>query len=477
MAKDLRTFLDELLAWDPKQLKVVEDEVDPVFEATAIVDKMEDDPGYPDFPAVLFQNIRGSNVPMILNLHATYKRLAFAIGTDVHGMVKEYAKREGTFIPPKMVHRDQAPVKEVIWKGEDIDILKFPFLLHQELDAGKYITSAAAIMRDPDTGKLNAGIYRHQVQEPDQVGFMTNPAHHGSYILRRQRELGKPLEVALAIGHHPGMLMGAVSKLGGIGGEIEVMGGLMGEPMELVQAETVDLPVPARAELVIEGVVDTNPESVRNEGPFGEYPRYYTKIGPMPWLKITAVTMRHDCYYVDLFNAHAEHSMLGGLPRMGSIYRRVLEAMPTVKAINLPLSGMARSHLYISMKKKVEGEPKIAACAAFAVDPLIKHIWVVDDDVDVYNEVEVLWSFATRFQADRDMCVLPNFLGGHLNPITYGYHREEKGPMETKLIFDCTRPAPPESFPTMCRVPQDVLDRTDHTQFVKDLTGKLPHQQ
>lgn len=471
MPQDLRTFLKKLVEWDPNQLKVVEREVDPVFEATAIVDKMQKDPRYPGFPAVLFKNIKGSQIPLILNLHATYERLALAIDSDIHHMVEEYARREGTFIEPKWVSRDQAPVKEVVWKGDQIDLYKLPLLQHQELDAGKYITSAAAITRDPDTGKVNVGIFRHQLQARDQVGFMTNPANHTAYILRRARELKRPVEVALAIGHHPAMLMGAVSKLGGIGGELEVMGGLLGEPLEVVQAETVDLPVPARAEIVLEGIVDTSEDAVRQEGPFGEYPRYYTRVGPMPWIQLTAITMRRDPIYVDVFNAHAEHSMLGALPRMGSILRRVKEAMPTVTAVNLPLSGMARSHLYISMRKRVEGEPKIAACAAFAVDPNLKHIWIVDDDIDVFNETDVLWAFATRFQADRDMSVITNFLGGHLNPVTYGFHREQKGPMETKIIFDCTKPAPPESFPPMCRIPPDVLDRTDHQAFLQDFRG------
>ena len=106
------------------------------------------------------------------------------------------------------------------------------------------------------------------------------------------RELGKPAEVALVIGHHPAVLMGAVSKLEGIGGELEVAGGLMGESLEMVKAKTVDLEVPARAEIVIEGIIDTDPEAVQNEGPFGEYPRYYTRVGPQPYVKITAITMR-----------------------------------------------------------------------------------------------------------------------------------------------------------------------------------------
>jgi 2,5-furandicarboxylate decarboxylase 1 len=251
------------------------------------------------------------------------------------------------------------------------------------------------------------------------------------------------------------------------------MGGLLGEPVEMVRCKTVGLEVPARAEIVIEGVVDTDPEKVRNEGPFGEYPLYYTRLGPMPWVDITAVTMRRQPIWVDVFNAHREHLVLGALPRMGSIYRRVREAMPTVTAVNLPLMGI-RSTLFMAMKKKVDGEPKIAASAAFSVDPILKHIFIVDDDIDVYDMDQVLWAFTTRFQGDRDLIVMPNFLGGHLNPVTYGYHREEKGPMETKMIMDCTRPAPPATFPPKCRVPPDVVERVEPHDVLEDYVPGTP---
>jgi 2,5-furandicarboxylate decarboxylase 1 len=470
MPHDLRTFLDLLIERYPDQLKVVNERVDPEFEATAIVDRMEDDPQrFPGFPAVLFRDIGGASMPLLLNLHATYERLALSIGTDVKGMVPEYARREGQRIPTATVDASAAPVQEVVWTGDDIDVGRLPMLIHNELDAGKYITSAATLMRDPDSGKLNAGIFRHQYQGPRQIGIQVNPAHHTGYILRRLRDMGKPAEVALVIGHHPAVLMGAVSKLEGIGGEMEVAGGLMGEALEMVRCKTVDLEVPARAEIVIEGIIDTDPEKTQVEGPFGEYPRYYTRVGPQPYVQITAITMRARPIFVDVFNAHSEHSVLGALPRMGSIYRRVKEAMPSVTAVNLPLSGLSRSHLYVSMKKRVEGEPKIAAVAALAVDPLLKHIFVVDDDVDVFNETDTLMSMVTRFQADRDLTILPNFLGGHLNPVTYGYHREEKGPMETKLIFDMTRPAAPETFPPMCRVPPEVVARVSPESVVESL--------
>jgi 2,5-furandicarboxylate decarboxylase 1 len=467
MAQDLRTYLEKLVKEHPEQLKVVDDEVDPEFEATAIVHKIEKDDRYPGFPAVLFRNIKGSKVPLILNLHGTFERVALSIDSDVAGMVPEYSKREANSIPTTLVSSEDAPVHEVVMTGDDIDITKFPFLVHQELDAGKYITSAAAITRDPESGRLNSGIFRHQIQGPKQVGFMSNPAHHTSYILRANRDAGNKMHVALVIGHHPAMLMAAVSKLPGIGGELEVMGGLLGESVDVVKCKTVDLEVPARAEIVIEGIVDTDPEKVQNEGPFGEYPLYYTRLGPMPWLQITAVTTRKDPIYVDVFNAHREHLVLGALPRMGSMFRRVREVMPTVTALNLPLSGI-RSMAFISMKKKVEGEPKLAACAAFTVDPILKHVFIVDDDIDVFDDDQVMWALTTRFQADRDLTIMPNFLGGHLNPVTYGWNREEKGPQETKLIFDCTKPAPPITFPPATRVPPDVVERVNPEQLLKD---------
>jgi 2,5-furandicarboxylate decarboxylase 1 len=475
MAQDLRTYLAALRAAHPEQLKTVSSKVSPEFEVAAIIDRIENDPGYPGFPAVFFTNVDGSSIPLLINLHATYERLALSIGTDVHGMVPEYARREAAAIPPTLVEEGQAPVQEVVLTGDDVDVGTLPLLVHQELDAGRYITSAATICRDPESGRVNAGIFRHQLQGPRQVGIQVNPAHHTAYVLRALREAGKPMEVALVIGHHPAFLMGAVSKLEGIGGELDVVGGLLGEPLEMVKCRTVDLEVPARAEIVIEGVIDTDPEAVQTEGPFGEYPRYYTRVGPQPFVKVTALTMRKAPIFVDVFNAHTEHSILGGLPRMGSIYRRVKEAMPSITGVNLPLSGMARSHLYISMKKRVEGEPKIAAAAALAVDPLLKHIFIVDDDVDVFDEVDVLWSLATRFQADRDLTTLPGFLGGHLNPVTYGFHREEKGPLETKLIFDMTRPAPPVQFPPMCRVPPDVVARVRPDEVLEDYRpGAVP---
>lgn len=468
--KDLRAFLQKLVEHDSKQLMVVDKEIDPIFEAPAIVDRMRNDGRYPNYPAVLFRKIKGSNIPLLINLHGTYERLALSIDSDVKNMAEEFHRRESNPIPVKHVSRSEAPVKQVVWTGADADLSKLPILRHQELDAGKYITSAVSITRDPKSGVQNAGIFRAQVHNDHELGFMCGVYQSTGYILWEHRERKQKMQVAMCIGHHPAMLLSGTTNPPGLGGELEIAGGLLQQPLELVKAETLDLYVPARAEIIIEGELDPDPETYREEGPFGEYPRYYTGTGPQAVLKVKAITMRRDPIYVDVFNATSEHHCIGGLARMGFLLTRVRDVCPNVTAVHLPISAAARMHAYISMKKHADGEPHLAAFNLFAYNQATKHVFVVDDDIDVTNEAEVMWALSTRFQADKDLVIIPNSLGGWLNPPTYGYRRDEKGALETKLIFDCTKPMPPATFPIATRVPPDVKERMNPETYVRALT-------
>ncbi len=235
--------------------------------------------------------------------------------------------------------------------------------------------------------------------------------------------------------------------------------------MDMVPAETIDMMVPARAEIILEGIIPANKRQF--EGPFGEWPKYYYKEGDQPYMEVTAMTMRKNPIYQTVYNSHAEHHIIGAVPRLGSLYRRITEAVPSVQAVNLPLSAMGRSHIYISLKKRAEGEPKQAAMAAFVTESSIKHAIVVDDDIDVFNEADVLWCLAMRFQADRDLAIIQNTLGSHLNPTAYGHDRLQKGPMETKLIFDATKPLPPFEFPKLAKAPVDQFEKLDLKKTVR----------
>lgn len=463
MAKDLRTYLQDLVERRPEEVVVADREVDWRFEASAVVEKFEREE---KFPLVFFRKIKGSQIPLIMNLGASYERLALALGaTSVEQMEKDLAQMERNPIPPREVSRKEAPVKEVVLKGDQADLDLLPILTHNEFDAGRYINAAAMICKERGTGICNMGIYRHQKQGKKQLGLMINPANHASYVRAEYEDHNESMEVVLAIGHHPALNLAAVTKQPGIGQELEAAGAFLGEPLEMVKAETVDLLVPARAEIIIEGVVP--PHKRQYEGPFGEWPHYYYKEGDQPFIEVTAMTMRRQPIYQSIHSAHFEHNIIGAASRLGSLYRRIKEAVPSIKAVNLPLSGAARSHCYISLKKRTEGEPKQAALAAFITEPAIKHVIVVDEDIDVFNETQVLWALAMRFQADRDLAVIPNILGSHLNPTAYGHNRMEKGPMETKLIFDATKPLPPYEFPKEAKAPEEVVQRIALQQYVR----------
>ncbi|MDP7386652.1 MAG: UbiD family decarboxylase [Nitrospinota bacterium] len=460
MPKDLRTFIDQVAEKRPDDIVRVDREVDPKHELTAVVEKLERADRY---PAVYFEKVKGSNLPSIINLTASYERLAMALDTSVDRMVETFCEREENPIPP--VEVSDGPVKEVVLTGDDADLSVLPITTHNALDAGPFICSGLGICKDPETGKHNVGIYRHQVHDNKTLGNWIYEAHHGYHVWQRYSEMNEPMPFAIAIGHHPGAVMGAVSRYPGVGGEFDGSGGLMNEPMEIVPASTVDLMVPARAEVVVEGLMP--PSDMKHEGPFGEWPRYYTATGPKPYINVTAITMRKDPIYFDIFAAHPEHNFVGGLPRMGSIYRRVKEVVPSVTKVNVPMSGGARAHVYISMKKSVDGEPKQAAFAAFMAENNVKLVILVDDDIDVFNEPEVLWAVMSRFEADRDLIVMPNCLGNKVYPTSYNITRDGLGTMNTKVIMDATRPAPPTEFPKRAQVPPEWIEKIDLANYIK----------
>ncbi len=463
MGKDLRTYLQELTQKHPDEVVVVDREVDPKFEASAIVETFEKQE---KFPLVFFKKIKGSAFPLIINLGASYERLALAMGsTSVEQMEKNLAQMERAPMSIAEVSSKKAPVKEVVLKGEKADLDLLPILTHNEFDGGPYVNAAALICKERRTATYNMGIYRHHKQGKRQLGLMINPANHASYVRAEYEDQNETMEVALAIGHHPALILSAVTKQPGIGGELEVAGAFLQEPLEMVKAETVDLLVPARAEIIIEGIV--SPHKRHHEGPFGEWPHYYFKEGDEPFIQVTAITMRTKPIYQSIHSAHFEHNVFGAASRLGSLYRRINEAVPSVRAVNLPMSGAARAHCYISLKKRSEGEPKQAALAAFITEPSIKHVVVVDDDINVFNETQVLWALAMRFQADRDLAILPNILGSHLNPTSYGFNRMQKGSMETKLIFDATKPLPPYEFPREAKAPAEIMKQIDLQQYVR----------
>lgn len=457
MSKDLRQFLKVVKELGPEFYVEVKRPLKPKFEPCVIQEKLAKEGR---FPVIYCPQIEGSKLPLVTNLLGSYEMLGVALDVDARKMgkaevLKEYRKREADTKPTQTVPASEAPVKEVILKGKDVDLSLLPLIHHQEDDSGKYITIGTMICKDPDTGIPNAAVYRHEVKGKDRLGCMVVGVHHAAYIARRCAELGKPMEVVISIGHHPAITIGACSTGDINENELELIGGLLGEPLQVTPGETVDLPVPARAEIAIEGIID--PRNMGTDGPFAEFTHYYGGEASCYIIQVTAITMRQDAIYHDLDPAHREHNYSSVLANESNAYNVIKEAVPTVKAVHFPWTGLCEYHIYTSIKKRVQGEGKFTGLAALSANPELKVAVVVDEDIDVYDEEEVLWAICTRVQADLDISIIPGVAAANLDPSSYDETRFKRGTMSTKMIIDATKPVE-SPFPARITPPKALWD-------------------
>ena len=393
MTKDLRSFMRLLKQMDPAGIARVTREVSRDLEITAVLRRLQEDGRY---PAVLFENVTGSDMPVVANVLASPLSLALALDSTPDQMLQAYIEREDRTLPSRTV--EEGPVQDVVITGDDVDVNQIPICTNCEKDSGRFVTAGVTVVRDPDTGAHNAGIYRLMILSPTEVGMSYEKHTHIGHIHRKFEPKGEPLPAAVFIGHHPACMLGSQSKLPFGTDEFDTMGGLLGEPLDLVQCRTVDLKVPADAEVVIEGYI--LPDVRKPEGPFGEFTWYYGLERYSPVLQVTAITHRQDAIYQHLFAAHPEHNYTGKLGRESVLYKRVKAVVPTVQDVRMPMSGVCRFTAYVQIAKEYDGEGKLAALAALASDPFVKLAVVVDEDVNINSDSEVLWAVATRTQPD-----------------------------------------------------------------------------
>lgn len=460
MSKNLRTFLDDVLASDPAAIRVVGRPVDPRFEITAYGARAAADGEHPLF---FFPEVTGSALRGVSNVAATHERLGLALGLDPDdlraGSSDLGASRQAH--PPVEVPASEAPVKEVVLRGDEARLGDLPIPTHNALDGGPFLTAAVGILRDPVTGAINAGIYRHHIYDDRTMGVWFFGSHHGGVIHRRYAEQGRDAPIALAIGHHPAFLMGAVSRVPGIGGEYDAAGAFLGEPVRLVPAETSDLLVPADAEIIIEGRI-LHDRSVE-EGPFAEWPGHYVGGGPKPVIEVDAITHRRDAIFQDIQASGEEHRLMGALPRVASIFRNVSQVVPGLRAVAVPT--YARMHCHLSIAKEHDNDVMRAAFAALNTEPEnLRMVVVVDDDIDVNDHREMAWAVGTRFDAEKDLLVVPGWNGpGGLLPTTWEYDTEggRTARRSSATIIDATKPAKPIVFPARAQVPPEVVSAVD----------------
>lgn len=402
MTKDLRTFLRTVEEAGPRFFQRVKKPVKPDFDVSVIQQKLTK---IGQFPVLYFPEVIGSRLPMVSNLFGSYENLGLALDLTPKKMAEagkghvmaEYLKRKAKGGTCQDVSPSESPVREVVLKDGEVDLGVLPIGRHAEFNGGDYITIGATVLVDPDTGLANAGIYRQMVIGKNRTACNITPHHHGTRIIRRYQKLGKLAPVVTFLGHHPAVLMGA-----GYGGplsmsELEFMSALLNEPLETTKAVTVNVPVPARAEIAIEGIID--PEERVRDGPFSEGSGYYDEGNGCYVIKVTAITMRHDAIYHELCPMHHEHMSVNRVGRESLIYEQVRKAVPGLRSVHLgPESAMSSGICFIAIKKSADDDGHQAGMVAIQQARSPRLIVVVDEDVDIFDQSEVLWAVCTRMQ-------------------------------------------------------------------------------
>ena len=460
MAKDLRYFLKEVEEKQPENFFRVKKEVDPKFELCGVVRRFQEDGKY---PVVYFEKVKDSKFPVVSNLFASKSSLALAFRARESHLLQDYISNEDKRIPSKVV--SDGPVKENVLKGDKVDLNLLPKIVHCEKDAGPYITSGVSVFKDPDTGAYDTGIFRIMHKGKNKLGVLYGDYSKAMHVVRKYEAKNKPTEVAFFIGHHPASTLTSQTKVPLGMDEFSVMGGLLDEPVELVQCETVDLRVPAYAEFVVEGRVLPNVRE--EEAPFGEYTWYYGLERMSYVLEVSAITYRNNPIYHDIMSAHADHNMAAKTQREAAIYKRIKLAIPTIKDVELPLSGTCRHIAYVSFKKDYDGQGKIASISTLAADPMIKLAVIVDDDINIHNEQEVWWAVSTRTQADRAITLVPEAYIAELDPSAHSIRsRSERAALNTKWAIDATMPID-EPFQEKADVPEEVWKKINLNDYLK----------
>lgn len=407
--QSLSYYLNILLKEHPEQVFRYREEVQKDYFLTSLVMEMDK---RRNSRVVILENIKGSKIPVVGNIFSSRKRIATMLGCNIDNFPKKWMKAENNLLDPVIVKN--GPVKDNIIIGEDVDLFRLPISYHFNDDAGPYITSGILVARDPDSGVYNLSFHRLQLKGKDKFGVSLHSRGHLWDYFRRAEEKRTNLPVAVIVGCHPLIYLAAASKMSMDIDEYSLAGSLMEEPLCLTHGSSCGLLVPAASEIVLEGKILANVREA--EGPLGEYTGYSTSRSTENVFVVDAIMNRNDPYFLDIVPGNSsEHLLLGGIAKEIHIIERLREAVPALINVNFPRSG-THFHAYLSMKKTDRGQVKQALILLFGLDHYIKLAIAVDEDINIFNEEEVLWAVATRVQADRDVFIIPDVICNKLDP-------------------------------------------------------------
>ncbi len=457
--KDMRDFV--AVCEEKGLLKRIKAEVDWDLELSHIAKLNEEQSG----PALLFENVKGYDTPVITSVCTTVERLAVIMGqpenSSLSDLYEAWAKLGENLLPPKEVDPADAPCKQNKMMGDEVDLLKFPVPKFYPMDGGRfYGTAHFIITKDPDSGWINLGTYRSQLLGKDKIGTQFIKGKHADIMLKKYQAMGKPMPVASIVGCDPLLFILGAARVSAFVSEYDVAGALRGEPVEVVRGETVDLPIPAHAEIVVEGEVDA--EKFMDEGPFGEYTGYYSGVGtdPRNFIDVKCVTYRDNPIFwgTTVGRAVTDTHMTMALSYGANLWQQLLAMkIPGLKGVYCPPEGSGRFLAIISVKQMYPGHVDQVLTAAISTEMGaygLKTVIVVDDDIDPWDIPRVMYALSFRFQPNRCQ-IIKRGRSTPLDPSLPINAREITG----RLLMDATIPYEWKDKPIPIELDPDVVQR------------------
>ena len=455
--KDLRDFIAR--CEDEGLLHRIKAEVDWDLELSHIAKLNEEKKG----PALLFENVKGYDWPIITSTCTTTERLAIIMGmpkeTTLVELMRHWVEIGSKKIPPKVI--DTGPCKENKMMGADIDLFKFPVPRFFPMDGGRYFgTAHSVITKDLDSDWVNIGTYRLQLIEKNILGTQFIKGKHSDIMLKKYQAAGKPMPVAVVVGADPLMFVMGASRFSAFESEYDLAGSIRGEPIEVVKCETNDLIVPAGAEIVVEGEVDA--DAFEPEGPFGEYTGYYSGVGTEQrnFIKVNCVTHRNNPIFMSttVGRAVTDTHMTLALAYGATLWQQLSDMrIPGIKAVYCPPEAAGRFIAIISLTQMYPGHADQVLTAAISTEMGaygLKTVIVVDDDIDPWDIPRVLYALAFRFQPNRSQVINR----GRSTPLDPSVPIQERG-MTGRLLLDATIPYDWKEKPIKIELDPDMVKK------------------
>lgn len=457
MARDLRGFIKILE--ERGQLKRISALVDPDMEIAEISNRMLQKGG----PGLLFENVKGASFPVAVNLMGTVERICWAMNMEKPEELETLGKKLSMLQQPKPPKKiSQAidfgkvlfdvvkakpgrdffpPCQQVVIQGQDLDLNKLPLIRPYPGDAGKIITLGLVITKDCETGIPNVGVYRLQLQSQNTMTVHWLSVRGGARHLRKAAERGKKLEVAIALGVDPLIIMAAATPIPVDLSEWLFAGLYGGSGVNLARCKTVDLEVPADSEFVLEGTI--TPGEVLPDGPFGDHMGYYGGVEDSPLVRFQCMTHRKDPVYLTTFSGlpPKEEAMMA--IALNRIYTPILrQQVSEIVDFFLPMEALSYKAAIISIDKAYPGQARRAALAFWSALPQFtytKFVIVVDKDINVRDPRQVVWAISSKVDPTRDVFILPN------TPFDTLDFASEKLGLGGRMGIDATTKIPPET--------------------------------